>query len=38
MDTFLWILLVGVLIPLLVGAGAFLMASVIVDLKEDFKE
>jgi hypothetical protein len=38
MDTFLWILLVGVLIPLSVGAGAFLMASVIVGLTEDFKK
>lgn len=31
MDTFLWILLVGFLIPFSVGAGAFLMASVIFD-------
>ena len=38
MDTFLWILLVGFLIPFSVGAGAFLMASVIVGLTEDFKK
>lgn len=38
MDTFLIILLGGILIPFLVCAGAFLMASVVVGLTEDFKK
>lgn len=38
MDTFSFILLWVILFPLLVAFSSFLMALVIVELKEDFKE
>lgn len=37
-DTFLIILLGGILIPLLVFFGAFMVLSVVVELTEDFKK